>query len=327
MRRVILAICGLVLVAGLPSAAYAEAPPCAPGAVDEAFLAGLAFDKVNPTAVVGRTDSHEVYVGRPDAAGPDDLTQVSLESTTATPLAHPSSITVAASPSAEESFPMLAVRLEAGESARIRISGTQLTYAPTGSPVCRVTLLSAPFRLLAARAPRLQARSPRLAPVVPWDELRFAFSGRNRCPDEPLVATFQIPGQPGRLRIRSLARCEFPDREWVGPSGMRASTDAESGDITFRPVGHHEASLRVTWTVTYAGRRFGFGSLSVRFRHQPRVPTRRIYDSSFDEYINICINRNHHLHARHGRLYCVISGQPGYWYSDISNVRSRRSPT
>jgi len=78
------------------------------------------------------------------------------------------------------------------------------------------------------------------------------------------------------------------------------------GDLVYLPYGGSDYTQ--SGTVTFAR------------TYYPRVKARRIWQSNFDAYFNICINNNRKVRAKGGQLYCWATvGRRAYWNTTMSH--------
>ena len=155
------------------------------------------------------------------------------------------------------------------------------------------------------------------------------------------IATIQLSGPKiGTHSRTSKPGCKFTGtKSWVSVrGGLRANYDYDrtSGSQVWfhlRNRAHHNVSKRVYWRIRMStpagidtnystdgsiqhysgGAETQSGSVLFRSVYHKRLRTRRIYETSFDNYMNICINGNHQLRASGGKLYCQIEGHSAYW--------------
>ncbi len=62
------------------------------------------------------------------------------------------------------------------------------------------------------------------------------------------------------------------------------------------------------------------GTVTFARTYYPRVKGRRIWESNFDAYFNICLDGDHKVRAKGGQLYCWLYGNPrAYWATSMSH--------
>ncbi len=89
-------------------------------------------------------------------------------------------------------------------------------------------------------------------------------------------------------------------------AGWEAVYDGDAGD--FRGLPYGGSNYTQSGTVTFAR------------TYYPRVKARRIWQSNFDAYFNICLNSNRKVRAKGGQLYCWATvGRRAYWNTTMSH--------
>ncbi len=132
--------------------------------------------------------------------------------------------------------------------------------------------------------------------------------------------------KPASLRVRLPVRSGV--QRWTpcvgGPTALPAGSSelvikTFTGPIQVRAAraGRRSSRWRVEldqWQMVRSGR--------LELRHSKYRPalSRRIYDTDFDPYINICINEGRRLWASGGRLYCTVQVQEE---SSVATLRIR----
>jgi hypothetical protein len=140
---------------------------------------------------------------------------------------------------------------------------------------------------------------------------------------------------PVQFSRRSGKGCRFKnDKPRTVGGGLRV--DIDSDHITVKSIRHDRRTIRreVAWewtmtspsgigfvnssAVTYPGGIQSVeGVLTFTDRYHKQKRSRRIWQSSFDDWFNICLNGKRTIRASGGRLYCQIYGHSAYWDREV----------
>jgi hypothetical protein len=324
-RKLIVVAAAAAAIVGClwPAGAIAASPACAPGQVDEAFTTHIAFDSQRfPREVIRAVDATApVYIGHADdSRDPEDVNVVTVEPAGAEPLSHPYRATYPFVRPGAEAFPDVPLRFEAGDGpAVIRLTLTrQYGYSPTR--YCRVTVSSHPITPIDPELKLLRGFPGNRRWSGHNRGVDFRFDTKN-CGAETVALEFRVAGVRRPVSVTSRPGCVWGDRPVIaGPAGVKFVTQTDYG-VSVSLELKRAVTRKVTYRVRFAGDTVRTGSFRLAMRYHRGRPGRRIYDTDFDNYVNICINEGYEIRAHNGRLYCAIPGTPSYWYATVSRLR------
>lgn len=109
-----------------------------------------------------------------------------------------------------------------------------------------------------------------------------------------------------------------PSPKPIGSSWARTKTFKGTFRVRVHSNGRRVSRWEVGFT-SWKGQRSG--RLEVTHRRYQRASSRRVYNSSFDDYWNICVKGPREVWASGGRVYCVVQTRPE---SSYATIRLRR---
>lgn len=319
----------LAFALGASSASAATDPPCTPEqypaqeAQDDArraFTDALDNRSTVPAFVpFGQATPVEVYLGLDDddATG-EDAPVVTIESVSGAPLAHPYQRAFDVQWDGTGAFPHIPVLLEQADGPAVIVidfrhwAGSRPGVAAV---YCRATVRSAPITPVPSRV------------TMPNRPARVARDYRKRHQGIAVRLHLSLCASDKRLRIEARAasrmiRLVARDCRFRGSrqrSGLRVRGNGRSVRIFLERRSTFTQTVR--YRLTYGGKLVRAGSFRVRGLYHEGRKGYRIYDSNFDDFVNVCINQNYTTYASGGRLYCSIPGDPAFYYQRVDRIR------
>ena len=107
---------------------------------------------------------------------------------------------------------------------------------------------------------------------------------------------------------RSWVLCE-PSTDVFGPQNSGPLTAFDGLQL----FGYNDAGLRFTerWALVRDGIKEASGRVRIKVTRLRAERYADIFDTSFDQYVNVCINGGHRIYAKGGHLYCSVRVQVG----------------
>lgn len=199
----------------------------------------------------------------------------------------------------------------------VHVSGVESDTSTYPWTNCRFDLLSAP---LPVRPPRLQLDEDGIHRDIwrgpgRWQSADFGLD-TSGCADDSVISIRLT--QPGWSRtVRSRKRCKWPkDHFTAGRHRLIWATDPSYGFSLSLNTGK-QITTRVRYAIRLDGRPYRSGLVKLHARFIPGVRSRRIYDTSYDAFVNVCINGSYRTWAHNGHLYCQTDGRPPRWYVNV----------
>lgn len=231
------------------------------------------------------------------------------------PLANPSSVTV---PSASAKFTPNAATIPirfAPDDGLGAVSVTWTLNLPSGE--CEIV---SEYRQIAPAEPWLQfvSGSPRAGYWTDGEKLQEASFELNT---RQCVGRITLRFTVGR---RSKSISSGPDcmlrkssgHAFRGPKGLRIwVSDDNAFEIAF--LNRRRETRSVKYRISMNGEHQFSGRVVSTMKYHRGLRGYKVFETNYDEFVNLCINSDRRLWAEGGRLYCWIEGTPSYWHSRV----------
>lgn len=306
-------------VVGVPVAHAATAPDCTTPPTTGAWF----FKELDKQIIAGTSRKFNFSgVGDSGDSEPGNAAIVSFEPVAGGTITYP---TVTTLPTAWNSSSM-SLRFAIGDSpgvvklSRVHFGSVGSSYAP-----CRSLTYSAQIDPVEPDAvfggkpaigswlgkPKLDTARFSFAPTLCGDgviEYRLKFKRR----------TFTLPGAAG---------CALPNSNRSRAFGFlnissRSATDEYDTDsaVAVSSTLRRKFKRRISYAVMFNGALVRSGGFTISRKYHRRIRGYKVYDSNFDDFVNICINQGLNTYAEGGRLYCFVSGESPWWETDVRKV-------
>lgn len=317
-----------VISLGLPQAAGAASPPCSSEVVSayggtiaqmkQTDFAFLSYDEQTPIPTslnVGKViqfgPKGGLYFPSDDAS---DTMTFSWESAGGQ-LTYPQSRTYPATFNLGTNHQVMPIQFALGDGpGKIVVKKVILYQVPPAILVdkwCQVTYESAP----------IYPETPEIKLQNRWPSsggdgfIKLKFNSLD-CLTQKIVVQFRTGSQ--KRTISSGAQCTWPELKLDGMRGLsvysrptvRQGSESQhkaGGVFADYWASRRSKPRRFTYRVTIDGSVVKKGSLVFAMRYKKGRKIKKIWDYQFDDYVNVCINKNRRIHAKNGHLYCVRS--------------------
>lgn len=162
------------------------------------------------------------------------------------------------------------------------------------------------------------------------DGIDFRFNG-SECVGQVISLKISSGGQS--RTATSGPGCAWPDKSLRGLAGLTVSSDSmpKEDDLDWNDSDYgvdasfyreRRGAKHFAYSVRVDDEQVRAGSFTYKMRFKKGRRARLIWDYQFDDYVNICINRNRKIRAKNGHLYCVRKkAVASEWLPDLARFK------